>query len=313
MRDDEVVGRIGTCMNYVHNKYHEEEVGFFGFFECADDYEVASMLLKVAMITLKREGAEKMRGPMNFSTNHECGFLVEGFDTIPNIMMTYNQPYLPKLAEKFGLKKTMDLLALVVTEDDPISERFLKIVERVEKRSSFTVRSLNMSDFDNELDKIHEIYNKAWQYNWGFVPLDKDEFRYAAQNMKQIVDPEIVFIVENEGVPVAFSLALPNINQALKYLNGKLFPFGLIKLLWHTKIRNKINSARLVTFGVVPEFQKRGVDALLFVKTYQTGQKKGYAWAELSWILETNERMLDVAGEMGAKQIKKYRISEIPL
>lgn len=313
MLDNEVVGRIATCIYYNHNEYHQEQVGFFGFFDCPDDYEIASTLLKVAMITLKKAGMEKMRGPMNFSTNHECGFLVEGFDSPPVIMMTYNKPYLPALTEKFGFKKVMDLLALEMTKDDPIPERIQKVVDKIAKRNKFTLRSLNMSDFDNEIKRIHSIYNNGWQYNWGFVPMDEEEFFYMGKNLKQVIDPNLVLIAENEGQPIAFCLALPDINQALIHLNGKLFPLGLAKLLWHTKIKKKINTIRLVIFGVVPEYQKKGIDSLLFVSIYNRAVGKGYARAELSWILESNEMMLRAANQMGAKVYKKYRIVELPL
>ena len=313
MRDQEVVGRIATCINYTHNEYHEEQVGFFGFFDCPDDYEVGSTLLKVAMIELKRAGMEKMRGPMSFSTNHECGFLVEGFDSPPTVMMTYNQPYLPKIAEKFGLKKVMDLLAYKITKDDPIPERIQNIVDKMTERSRVKLRTLRMNEFDKEIDRINEIYNAAWQYNWGFVPMDRAEFEYTAKNLKQIVDPDLVFIAEYEGRPVAFSLALPDINQALIRLKGRLFPFGLLKLLWHTKVRNKIDGIRMITFGVIPEFQKRGIDSAMYIATYKRGVAKGYSWAELSWMLETNELMLRAATQMGGKPYKKYRIVELPL
>lgn len=312
-KEGKVCGRIATCINYQHNQFHEENVGFFGFFDCPDDYEIAQLLFKVAMIHLKKEGAEKMRGPMNFSTNHECGFLVEGFDSPPSVMMTYNQPYLPKLAEKFGLRKTMDLLALKVSKEGGISPRIEKVVNRLAERSNFKIRSLNMKNFDQEVELIRNVYNGAWQHNWGFVPMTEEEFNHSAKDLKQVVDPDIVFVVEHEGKPVAFSLALPDINQALIYLKGKLFPFGIIKLLWHTKIKNKIKSARLVTFGVIPEYQKRGLDSLLFLHTFKTGVAKGYDFAELSWILETNELMRNSAKEMGAVPYKKYRIVEMPL
>ncbi len=308
-----IVGRIATCVNYQHNEYHEENIGSFGFFDCPDDYEIASTLLKVAMITLKKEGVEKMRGPLNFSTNHECGFLVEGFDSPPVVMMTYNQPYLPKLAEKFGLKKVMDLLALQMFSSDPIPDRMQKITDRLAERSKITVRAINMSDFDNEIKLAMEVYNKAWEKNWGFVPMDEDEFMFTAKNLKEIADPSIILFAEHEGRPIGFVLALPNINQALKYLKGSLFPFGLLKYLWHTKIRKKITGMRLVTFGVIPEFHKRGLDSLMFVNIYNAGIKTGLVNAELSWILETNEMMLKSAEHMGAKVYKRYRISEINL
>lgn len=312
-RDGEIVGRIATCINFAHNEYHEEQTGFFGFFDCIDDSEVASVLLKTAMIQLKRESMERMRGPMSFSSNHECGFLVEGFDSPPVVMMTYNPPYLPRLAEKFGLKKVMDLLAYKLTQDDPIPERVQRIVEKLRKRASVTVRNLNMRDFDNEVQRIREIYNEAWEHNWGFVPMTEDEFNYLAKGLKQIVEPELIFIAEHEGQPVGFLMAVPDFNQALIHLKGKLMPVGLFKLLWHTKISNKIDGIRVITMGVVPEFRKRGLDSILYVDIYNRGIERGYRWAELSWILETNELMRSAIEQMGGDLYKRYRIVEMPL
>ncbi len=313
MRGNEVVGRIATCIYYRHNEYHDEQTGFFGFFDTPDDEEISHKLLKVAMITLKKAGMDKMRGPMNFSTNHECGFLLEGFDSPPMVMMTYNHPYQVRLAESFGLKKAMDLLAFTINKEQGIPERLQKVVDKVRKRTKITVRSLNMKNFEQELELVQKIYNSGWANNWGFVPMDELEFAYLAKNLKQIIDPDIVLIAECEGEPVGFSLAVPNINQALIKLNGRLFPTGLAKLLWHTKIRDKVDSTRLVIFGIVPQFQKRAIDSMLFIETFHRGVAKGYNTAELSWILETNELMCRSAEQMGAKPYKKYRIVEMPL
>jgi len=313
MDNKEVVGRIATCINFNHNEFHSEQTGFFGFFDCPDNYEIASTLLKVAMITIKKAGMNIMRGPMNFSTNHECGFLIDGFDSPPTVMMTYNQPYLPRLAEKFGLKKAMDLIAFRLVSNYEVPERIQKVVDRLAKRSKVTIRSINMKDFDNEVRKINEIYNKAWEQNWGFVQMTEEEFFYTAKDLKQIVDPKIALICEYEDQPVAVCLAIPDVNQALIHLKGKLLPFGLLKLLWHTKIRNKIDGARIITIGVIPEFQKRGLEMLMFHHCYTNGRENGYKWAELSWVLETNELMIRGIEQMGAKPYKRYRIVEMPL
>jgi len=313
VREGKVVGRIATCISYRHNEYHQEQTGFFGFFDTADDYEVAQMLLKVAMITLKKSGMERMRGPMNFSTNHECGFLVEGFDSPPMVMMTYNYPYQVKLAEKFGLKKTMDMLAFSISEESGIPPRLQSVVQRLKERSKVSVRPIDMSNFDRELEMVQHIYESGWANNWGFVPMDRAEFAHMAKNLKQILDPRIVIIAEHEGKAIGFSLALPDINQALIRLKGRLFPFGLIKLLWHTKVRSKINQARMVIFGVVPDFQKRGIDSLLFSETFTRCAAAGYDTGELSWILESNEMMCRAAEQMGSVPYKRYRIVEMPL
>ncbi|MEE8429075.1 MAG: hypothetical protein V3S33_06190 [Gammaproteobacteria bacterium] len=184
MRDGKVVGRIATCISYRHNEVHSEQTGFFGFFDCQDDYEIAQVLLKVAMITLKSAGMERMRGPTNFTTNHECGFLVEGFDSPPMVMMTYNQPYQVALAERFGLKKAMDLLAFKISAEQGIPPRIQSVVDKVRKRSNITIRSITMNNFDRDLDLIKQVYNSAWADNWGFIPMDTAEFEYLAKNLK---------------------------------------------------------------------------------------------------------------------------------
>jgi len=307
-RHGQYVGRIATCINFNHNEYHQEKVGFFGFFDVINEYEVADVLFKVAMITIKAEGMERMMGPANFSTNHEVGMLVEGYDSPPVIMMTYNKPYYNEFAEKFGLKKVKDLLAIHIDRQSEMDPRLIRVAERIREREGIVFRTLNMRNFDAEVERINEIYNQAWSRNWGFVPMSKDEFRHMARDMKQIVDPNLVFIAEVDGKPVGFILSLPNINQVLKYVNGRLFPTGLIKLLWHTKVKNKIDSLRILTMGIIPEYQKRGLDNLFYLETFNVGPTRGYMWGEMSWILEDNVMMLRAAENMDGKPYKRYRV-----
>jgi hypothetical protein len=312
-RDNEIVGRIATCVNFHHNDFHEENVGFFGFFDCIEDYDVAAKLLKVAMITLKSEGVERMRGPASFSTNQEIGFLIEGYEHPPTVMNPFNYPYIPRFAEKFGLKKVMDLHGYLITKETPINERHMRIVERIKQRSKISLRSLDFSKFNDEIKILQRVYNQAWEKNWGFVPMPEEEFLHTAKNLKDIADEDLVLLAEIDGEPAGFSLALPDINQVLIGLNGRLLPFGIIKLLWNTKISNKIDGLRMLTMGVVHKYQKRGIDNLFFVETYNRAVKKGYRWAELSWILETNHLMCSAAEAMGAKLYKKYRMVEMPI
>ncbi|HEX2897910.1 MAG TPA: N-acetyltransferase [candidate division Zixibacteria bacterium] len=312
-RDGKIVGRIGTCVNYAHNQHHLEKVGFFGFLDLPDDYDVLVMMMRVAMINLKKVGMEKLRGPVSYSTNHECGALIEGFDLPPKIMMPYNKPYLPQLLEKFGFKKAMDLFAYRITKEMPIPDRVLQIADKLVERAGATIRPLKMSRFDEEVEKIHQIYNAAWEENWGFVPMTKEEFFYMGKNLKQIVDPKVALILEVDKKPIGFALALPDIKQALIRIHGKLFPFGLAKLLWDTKVRNKIDSLRVLTMGVVPEFRGKGLDMVLYSRIYLDGTKAGYNWAEMSWILESNQPMNSAIERMGAELYKKYRIYEMPI
>jgi GNAT superfamily N-acetyltransferase len=302
------VGRIATCVNFNHNEFHEEKTGFFGFFDVVDDYEVASLLLKVAMITIKGEGMEQMVGPANFSTNHEVGMLVEGYDSSPVIMMTYNRPYYSNFVEQFGLKKVKDLLAFRIDQQAEVDPRLIRVADKIRTRENMNLRTIDLRNFDTEVELINSIYNQAWSKNWGFVPMSKEEFRHMARDMKQIIDPALVFIAEVDGNPVGFCLSLPNINQALKYTNGRLFPTGLIKLLWHTKIKNKIDSVRIITMGIIPEYQKRGIDTLFYMETFRVGKERGYQWGEMSWILEDNVMMTRAAEYLGGKPYKRYRL-----
>jgi GNAT superfamily N-acetyltransferase len=313
MRGEEVVGRIATCISYRHNDYHDERTGFFGFFDTPDDEEISRKLLKVAMIELKKAGMDRMRGPMNFSTNQECGFLVEGFDSPPMVMMTYNSPYQVKLAEKFGLRKVMDLLAYKLPTDLGLTDRIQRVVEHRMTRSRVKIRPLDVGNFEREVRMIREVYNQAWAKNWGFIPMDDAEFDHLAKNLKQILDPKIVCIAEHDGRPIGFSLAVPNINQVLIRLEGHLLPLGLLKLLWHTKVSNKIDQCRLITFGVIPEYRRLGVDMMLYAETLRRGFENGYKWGELSWILETNEMMRHGVEQMQAFVYKRYRVVEMPL
>ncbi len=314
-RNGEPVGRIATCINRSHNEFHQEKVGFFGFFECIEDYAVAHRLLKVAMIYLKKAGMEVMRGPCNFSTNHEVGLLINGFELDPMVMMPYNPPYYAEFLERFGLRKAKDLLAFLITQDDVPSERIQKVVERLRERSGAKFRRINVRDFDNEIKRVIQIYNEAWENNWGFVPLSEDEFTHIAKDMKMILNPDMALFAEVDGEPAGFALALPDVNQVIKKLNGRLLPFGIFRLIWDLKIRkkNKINRARILTLGVSKKFQKRGIDNVFYYDLFYNGIKNGYYSGEMSWVLEDNRMMVAAAESLGGKPYKTYRIYETPL
>ena len=312
-RNGKTVGRIAGIVNHNHIKYHQEKAGFFGLFECVDDFGVAKALLDKVREWLKSKGMEIMRGPANFSSNEEWGFLLEGFDSRPVIMMTYNPPYYPDLMESYGMVKAKDFYAYFMDETSPPPDRVVRMADNIRKRQNVRIRNIDMKEFQKEIQLIKQIYNSAWSKNWGFVPMTDEEFDHLAKNLKQIVDPHMIFIAEVDGRPAGFSLALPDFNQVLARLNGRLFPFGILKLLWHSKIRNKIDGVRVITMGVTPEFQKRGIDTVFYVQSYNVGVKKGYTWAEMSWVLEDNTLMNRVLKLLGAKLYKKYRIYEIKI
>ncbi len=307
-RGDAVAGRVAAVLNHAHNEFHQEKTGFFGFFECTNDAEVAQKLLDAVRDWLRERGMEIMRGPASFSSNDEWGLLIQGFDSSPVLMMTYNPPYYPELMERYGLAKAKDLYAYRMFSKDGISERLRRMAERIQKKEGLSIRPINTKHFDNELRRIKDVYNNAWSKNWGFVPMTEAEFDHLAKNLKPLVVPELVLIAEVNDQPAGFSLALPDYNQALKHINGRLFPFGLLKLWWYSR---KIDCARIMVMGVVHEYQRRGIDAIFYIRTFDAGTARGYTWGEMSWILEDNDMMKRAMETMGGRIYKTYRIYEM--
>jgi GNAT superfamily N-acetyltransferase len=314
------VGRIAAIVNHKHNEFYstgggpasggKDQTGFFGFFECINDREVSGRLFQSAADWLKSKGMKLMRGPMNFSTNETCGLLIEGFDSPPVVMMTYNPPYYLELMDSAGLVKAKDLYAWYLSSDIEIPDKMVRVAERVKSHHNIVVRPADMRRLDKEVDIIKEVYNKAWSDNWGFVPMTDAEFRFMAKDMGKVIDPSLLLIAEVNGQPAGFSLALPDLNQALRHVNGRLFPFGIFKFLWYAR---RINGARVVTMGIIPEYRKRGIDVIFYIESIRNAKAKGYKWGELSWILEDNVLMNRTIESLGARLYKKYRIYEKPL
>ena len=314
-QDGKPVGRIVGIVDDNHNRFHKELVAFFGFFECIDDQKVAKLLFDEVLRWAKTRGMGILRGPMNPSTNHECGLLVEGYDDRPAVMMTYNPVYYSRLFEKWGLKKAKDLYAYLIDgRKIKISEKLLAQAERLKQGGVVTFRTIDVKDFDNEIERILEIYNDAWESNWGFVPMDPDEFRHMAKDMKAILDPELVLIAEVKGVAAAFALALPDVNQAIhKVKDGKLFPTGIFKLLWNLKgpgKRRTINRCRIVTLGIRKAYRNYGIGPLLYVEYFKRGPARGYPVGEASWILEDNVQMNKALQRIAGERYKTYRVYE---
>jgi GNAT superfamily N-acetyltransferase len=309
-RDGAAVGRIAAIDNHLHNQFHEERTGFFGLFECEDDSLAARALLDAAGEWLRARGMERVRGPMNFSTNEELsspGVLIEGFDTPPLVMMSHNPPYYGRLVEGAGFDRAKDLLAYWLEGFTP-PERLVRGVERLGQRAGITVRSLDMKRFSDEVEAIKSVYNAAWSRNWGFVPMTEAEFDNMAADLKPIVDPHLCFIAEAEGKPVGFSLTLPDFNRALRKLpRGRLFPFGIFRLL---REKRRIDRARVLTLGFIPKYQRHGLGALLYLRTWQAAVQRGMPRGEASWILEDNLEMRRALENMGAEVYKRYRVYE---
>ena len=306
-----MIGRIAGIIDHHHIEFHQEKVGFFGFFESISDAEVAKTLLSRVVAWLKEHGMEKMAGPMNPSTNDECGLLIEGFDSSPCLMMPYNPRYYASLLEDFGLKKTMDLYAYFLVKHSFQEDRLTRITDRVKKREpQLWVRPLKLRDFDHELKIIKEIYNQAWSKNWGFVPLTEEEINLLAKELKPLAVPDLILFAYWGDEPVGFSVALPDYNEVLKHLNGKVGILGGLKFLYYSR---KIKTVRVMLLGVKQAFRNKGVEVLLYIETFRRGPQAGYFQGECSWILEKNIPMQHGLEAMGGRRYKTYRIYEMPL
>lgn len=307
-KDGKIVGRIAAIKNDLHNKYHNDKVGFFGFFESIDDQEVANSLFDAAKDWLGKRGFDIMRGPANPSSNDEYGMLISGFEDSPRILMPYNPHYYIKLCENYGFYKAKDLNAYKLESEKVFSsEKVKRVAEIAAKRSGIIISSLNMKDLKNELKKVKYIYNKAWAPNWGFVPMTDLEIDQAAKDLKSIVEPSLVLFGEINNQLIGFALTLLDYNQIFKEFNGRLFPFNFIKLF--TKKKN-ITWSRIVTLGIIPEYQKRGLDAVFYWEIVNRANKIGINLGEASWILEDNDMMNRGATALNAEIYKKYRIWE---
>lgn len=305
-QDGEICGRIAAIQDRRYNKHHGNKTGFFGFFECIDDKSVSQLLFKVAEDWLRERGHTDVLGPSNPSMMDEIGILVDGFEYDPSILMPYHKPYYDNLIQSCGLEKEMDMYAFRVTQATVALDRMYKAEEIVRRRMpKLRIREVDIDNLKEEVEIVRHIFNKAWSRNWGFVPLTKKELEELANDLKLILDPSIAHIAEIDNEPVAFSIALPDLNQALKHMDGTLFPTGIFKLLWY---RREIDQIRTALMGVLPEYQGKGIDALLHKETIINGKEAGYKSSELSWVLQTNTEMIRVAEKIGAKIEKKYRM-----
>jgi len=309
-RRGETVGRIAAIMNYNHNKEHEENIGFFGFFDCINDQEVANALFDAARNYVARFNATALRGPANPSVNDEYGMLVEGFDTSPTVLMTHNPPYYQTLTETYGFQKAKDLYAYWMSQAEVYTERLERAVNLVKQRARMTFRMLDMKHYYEEVDRIKVVYNKAWQKNWGAVPMTDAEFDALAKDLKAIVKPELIIMAETQGKVVGFALALPDINVPLKHnRSGRLLP-GLYHMMTKSK---EISCVRVIVLGVVPEYLNSGAAGVLFYEVARNAKALGYAYGEASWILEDNVMMNRAAELLKGKIYKRYRIYELPI
>jgi GNAT superfamily N-acetyltransferase len=303
-----IKGRIAAILNNNHNRFKQKTDGFFGFFDVVNEPEVSAVLINAAANWLKSKGATTMIGPVNPSTNEACGLLVEGFELPPVAMMTYNKPYYATLLEQSGLQKQTDLIAynLITNTTDKRSLQLKDALLTRLNRQGLEVRKINMKNFDAEVAKVLEVYNSAWEENTGFVPMTEKEFRYLAKDLKMILDKDFCLLAEHQGKVIGFALAIPDINQVLKTIkNGRLFPFGIFKLLLGLK---KINYLRVLALGVIDGYRKMGIEACFYADIIGTAITKNITGAEASWILENNELMNNGLLKLSASPYKRYRL-----
>jgi GNAT superfamily N-acetyltransferase len=302
-----IVGRIAAITNENHNKFHNDNLGFFGFFESINDPNVSNLLLNRVKTWLKERGKEGMIGPMNPSTNDEAGLLIDGFNTPPFVLMCHNPKYYQELLENYGLIKAKDLYAWYIDADKvTITEKMARVSSKICESTGLILRNIKLKNLKSELKLIKEIYNNAWSRNWGFVPLTNEEINHIAADLKQIADEDLLLLAEKNGTPIGFSVTIPNINEILiKMPSGKLFPTGFFKLMTGIK---KVRSVRVILLGIVKEYQSQGIGSLFYIETFKRAVNKGIKNGEMSWILEDNYTMNRAIESFGSKLYKTYRI-----
>ncbi len=313
-RNGQVVGRISAQVDHEHNRFHQERTGFFGFFESEDDPETARALFGAAEGWLKERGMEVARGPLSFSINQEVGLLIDGFDTPPMIMTPHSRPYYGRLIEGAGFSKVMDLYAWKYNLE-AVPPKAHRAVEALRQRPEITIRRGDIHRFDEEIATILDSFNSAWSENWGFVPVTPAEAHHLAKELRTIADPNLVVIVEVDGKTAGVVLVAPDLNEAIRDLNGRLFPFGWAKLLWRIKV-SKIKSGRLMILGVKKEYRTRKYLAMAYLlcdEIYHRARDGGYRRAEFSWTLEDNTAVNTIIRNIGIRLYKTYRVYEKPL
>lgn len=307
-KNGKTVGRISAILNKNYNDYHGSNVGFFGFFDVINDYEVAKALLDTAAEWCKNKGVDAVLGPTNFSTNDTAGILVDGYHEPAKIMLTYNKPYYADLVEQYGFVKEMDLYAYILYTAKA-SEKSIRLAQTLEERlakQGIIFRNVNMKNFYDEVAAIRDIYNNAWSNNWGFVPWTDAELKHLADELKMIVNPDWVYIAEDNGVPVGFALTLPDINEITKgFKKGRLFPFNILKLLLGKK---KTKFVRILALGVKENYRRKGIEAIFFAKNILQARKDNVTAGEVSWVLENNKEMMISAEKLNSELYKTYRI-----
>jgi hypothetical protein len=310
-RDGAVVGRISAHYDDAFNAYHGNRWGMFGFLEMTDDPEVLPALLAAAEAWLRSHGRDRMVGPMDFTMNDESGVLIEGFEREPMIKQPWHPPYYAARCEEAGLEKAIDLLMweLHISDRSKILPVIFKLAEEVGPRHGIRVRKMSRRSLRRDLDRFADVYNSAWSENWGFVPFGKADLDQYASEMQLVFDPHWFMVAETaEGETVAVAITVPDINQVLKRMKGRLVPFGW----WHFLRRHRImDRVRVGFLGVKPEFQHTGVAAAMYVEHFDMAVARPQKWGEMGWILETNRNMNRAMEAMGGRVVRRFRMYEL--
>jgi len=305
-----ILGRIAAINNKNYTAFTGDKAGFFGFFDVIEDYGVAKALLDTASDWLRQQGFDAVLGPTNLSTNETCGVLIENFDEPPFVLTTYNYPYYAEFLDRYGFVKNTDLLSYEFFPKN-LTPKLLELSNQLENRlaqNGITIRTINMKDFDAEVDRFLPIYNASWDQNLGFVPMTEAEVRQMGKDLKMAIDPDFIFFAEKAGKTVGIALSIPNLNEVfIKMPRGRLFPTGVFKFLFG---RKSIKTLRVVALGILPEFRRAGLDVCFYVRSYQTALQKGIQRAEASWILENNDLMNRALVQIQGKVFRKHRIYE---
>jgi len=309
------VGRILVSDDPRYNQQHQSNVGCFGMFECVDDRQTAHALLDAAAGWLRARGRTSIMGPLDYSTNYACGLLVDGFDTPPRVLMNYNPPYYANLLESWGLVKLKDLYAWWFVDPYDLVAKWRRRADWLARRGGVTIRPFSRRDFHAEVERCYEVYNDAQKDHWGFVELTRPEFLYFAKRLAKIGVNEQVLLAEVQGKLVGFSVTLPDVNEAIRPLNGRLttfgLPIGLARLLYRMR---RVKTARMAVLVLAEAYRRRGISELLILETLDYGKNViGYTGAELGWTLEDNDLINRTVERVGGKRYKTYRVCEKPL
>ena len=305
------VGRVAAILDRNHNEFHGEKTAFFGFFESENDPEVAGKLLEAAALWGRERKMTILRGPTNPTLNDEAGLLVDGFDSPPVMMMTYNPPHYAALIEGQGFSKVKDLLAFWFPLEEKPLERLTRVAERFRRRSpEIQVRNVTRGSLTRDLGRIREVYNEAWEKNWGFVPMTGEEMDFMAARLKPLLVPELLWIGEaprpdGSLEPMAFMLMLPDYNVAIAPTRGRLLPFGWLRFLL---ARSRVRTVRVVTLGVKKPWRQSGIQSIMMADSLRFLLRNGYTGAEVSWLLEDNELVIGAVRLWGGRLYKTYRI-----